>query len=274
MSAQLLSDPAACRRQRGAALGLALLAPVLAAAASYVAPPPPDAVVLAGTDRGAHADVFLSKQTPEEVRAFYAAQLGPLGRGASDYQALSPVILSYQQVLNILMSRHRDLTLADDLRVDVKWKPPGNGQAQCAGDFFRELFSISKLQHRETEFEALCKQYGYLQNAYFQRVPDPQHPGHLADADKVILARAHDSLGGSQSRALAPSAAQSAQQIGALALSGHAQEASALAAQLQQQALKATSGVTDWNAWVGVLRQGDAVGYRTWVELPTHPSTW
>jgi hypothetical protein len=218
--------------------------------------------------------VFLSKKPAEEVRAFYAAKLGPLGRGASDYEALSPVVLSYQQVVNILSSHHGDLTLADDLRVSVKWKPPANGQSSCAGDFFRELLAIAQIQKRQTAFEALCRQYGYLQNAYFQRVPDPHHAGQWSEADKVILARAHEAHGGSQARALAPTAAQTAQQLPALALSGHGTEAAALAAQFQQQALQATSGVTDWDAWVGVLKEGDAVGYRTWILLPTHPSTW
>jgi hypothetical protein len=54
----------------------------------------------------------------------------------------------------------------------------------------------------------------------------------------------------------------------------HGTEVAALAAQFQQQALQATSGVTDGDAWVGVLKEADAVGYRTWILLPTQPSTW
>ena len=42
----------------------------------------------------------------------------------------------------------------------------------------------------------------------------------------------------------------------------------------KQQALQSTSGLTDWNAWVQVLKEGDAQAYRTWVVLPTHPNTW
>lgn len=121
------------------------------------------------------------------------------------------------------------------------------------------MIAITRLQKREGEFSALCKEYGYLQNAYFQRVPDPGHPGVLADADKIILAQA---------------SAQMSQRIAQLAMSGHSAEAQALATQLTQQEMQMGGSVADWNGWVGVLRHGDAVGYRTWVMIPTHPGTW
>jgi hypothetical protein len=34
------------------------------------------------------------------------------------------------------------------------------------------------------------------------------------------------------------------------------------------------NSVADWNGWVEVLKEGDSMGYRTWVLIPTHPSTW
>ncbi len=166
------------------------------------------------------------------------------------------------------------MTLADDLRVRIQWKPPGNGQASCTGDFFRELFAISQIQKRQTEFDALCKQYGYLQNAFFQRVPDPHGPGKWIDADKDILARAHEKQGGQQAKALSATSAQTAQRIAQLALSGNGAAANSLASQLTQQATQTGNSVTDWNAWVAVLKEGDAMGYRTWILIPTHPITW
>jgi hypothetical protein len=254
----------------------AVLLSASAGAATYIAPAPPEAVTLRGlSNPGSHHDIFLSKRSADEIRAFYAAKLGPLTsqtRGADE--ADSPVVLSYQQVVDILFSRHGDVTLADDLRVKILWKPPGNGQASCAGDFFRELFAISQIQKRQTEFDVLCKQYGYLQNAYFQRVPDPHRAGQWIDADKVILARAHEKHGGQQAKGLSATSAQTAQHIAQLALSGNAAAANALAGQLTQQATQTSNGVTDWNAWVGILKEADAVGYRTWIMIPTHPSTW
>ena len=246
-----------------------------AGAASYIAPVPPDAVVLRGVQRSAHYDIYLSKRPPDEVRAFYAAKLGPLtSQTHSAYEADSPVILRYQQVVDILLSRHGDVTLADDLRVSIQWKAPGNGQQQCVGDFFRELFTISQIQQRQRQFDALCKQYGYLQNAYFQRVPDPHRAGQWIDADKALLARAHENSGGRQAKALSQTSAQTAQQIAQLAMSGHGAEANSMATQFTQQAMQTSNSVTDWSAWVEVLKSADAVGYRTWVMLPTHPSTW
>lgn len=255
-------------------LGSALISGY-AAAATYIAPIPPDSVVLRTPTRDAHFDIFLSKRPPEEIRAFYAAHGGPLtSQTNSAYEADTPALLSYQQVLDILISRHRDLTLADDLRVTIRWRAPANGQESCVGEFFHELFTIAKIQNRQTQFDALCKQYGYLQNAYFQRVPDPKHPGKRADADKVILARAHEQHGGQQARSLASTSASSAQQIAALALSGNGARANELAKQLTQQAMQTSGAVADWDAWVAVLKEGDAAGYRTWVLIPTHPSTW
>ncbi len=253
-----------------------LLLAAAANAASYVAPAPPEAVILRGqTGRDVSYDIFLSKRPPEEIRAFYAAKLGPFtSQTGSATEADSPVVLAYQQVVEILMSRHRDVTLADDLRVAIKWKPPANGQASCTGDFFRELFAIAQMQKRQTEFDALCKQYGYLQNAYFQRVPDPHRTGQWLDADKAILARAHENHGGVQARALSATSALTAQRIAQLALSGNGAAANVLAAQFTQQATQTGNSVADWSAWVDVLKEGDAMGYRTWILLPTHPSTW
>jgi len=197
------------------ALCASLLLGASASAATYIAPAPPDAVTLRGaTTPGSHYDILLSKRSPDEIRAFYAAKFGPLTnetRGANE--ADSPVVIAYQEVVDILISRHRDVTLADDLRVRIEWKPPGNGQTRCTGDFFRELFAISQIQKRQTEFDALCKQYGYLQNAYFQRVPDPHRAGQWIDADKAILARAHENQGGQQAKALSANSAQTAQRI-------------------------------------------------------------
>jgi len=252
-----------------------LLLPAPLCAATYIAPIPPDAVVLRGTSPGQHYDIFLSKHTAKEIRDFYSAKLGPLAsRTGSAYEAESPPVLRYQQVVDILNAHHGDLTLADDLRVSIRWKPVSNGQSQCAGDFFRELFAIAQIQKRQSELDALCKEYGYLQNAYFQRVPDPQRPGQWIDADRAILARAHEAHGGRQAQALGQSSAELGQRIAQLAMSGQSAEANALAAQLTQQGAQASGSVADWSAWVGVLKEGDALGYRTWVLLPTHPSTW
>ena len=258
------------------ALCAGLLLAASASAATYIAPPPPEAVTLRGsTTPGSHYDIFLSKRSPDEIRAFYAAKLGPIASQThSAYEADSPVVLAYQQVVDILLSRHRDVTLADDLRVKIQWKPPGNGQAGCTGDFFRELFAISQIQKRQTEFDALCKQYGYLQNAYFQREPDPHRARQWIDADKLILARAHENQGGQQAKALSATSAQTAQRIAQLALSGNGAAANALAGQLARQATPTSSSVADWSAWVGILKEGDAMGYRTWIMIPTHPNTW
>jgi hypothetical protein len=264
------------------ALFAALIFAASASAATYIAPTPPEAVPLRGsTTTGSHYDIFLSKRSPDEIRAFYAATIGTLTsqtRGADE--ADTPVILAYQKVVDILVSRHRDVTLADDLRVRIRWKPPGNGQvlgngqASCAGDFFRELFAIAQIQKRQTEFDALCKQYGYLQNAYFQRVPDPHRAGQWIDADKDILGRAHENHGGQQAKALSATSAQTAQRIAQLALSGNGAAANALAGQLTQQATQTGNTVVDWNGWVEILKEGDAMGYRTWILIPTHPGTW
>jgi hypothetical protein len=247
-----------------------------ASAATYIAPAPPDSVVLRGlSDRGALYDVFLSKRPPEVVRAFYAATLGAFpSQTRSAFEADSPVVLRYQQVLDILNARHGDLTLADDLKVTIRWKPESNGQANCVGDFFRELYTTAQLQKRQTEFDALCKQYGYLQIAFFQRVPDPHHAGQWLDADKLILARAHEQHGGQQAKALSATSAQTAQRIAQLALSGNGAQANALAAQLTQQATQTGNGLADWDGWIEVLKEGDTMGYRTEVMIPRHPSTW
>ena len=257
-------------RRIAAMAAAALCLTPAARSASYIAAPPPDAVRLNGVGAGAHYDVFLSKRPLEEVRALYAARDKP---GFSN-QADGPVILSYQQVVDILLARHGDVTLADDLRVTVKWQPAASGEVSCAGGFFQQLLVISQMQRRRAEFDALCRQYGYLDHAFFQRVPDPAHPGRWVEADKEILARAHRANGGQQTQGLAANSAQTAQRLEALALSGQSAQVAALAAQFNQQALQASAGLTDWNAWVKVLKDGDAQAYRTWVMLPTHPNGW
>ena len=261
--------------QMAVALSVALMLSLLAAAATYVAPAPPDAVILRGLRSGDPSyDIFLSKRTPEEIRGFYA-HLGPLSSQThSAYEVATPPVLTYQRVADILIARHRDVTLADDLRVSIHWKPPANGQETCTGNFFRELNAISRMRHREAEFEALCKQYGYLQNAYFQRVPDPHRAGRWVDADEAILARAHEIHGGQQVASLNAYAAQTAERLAQLALDGQGTEAGALATQFTQQATQTANRVVDWNAWVAVLKEGAAMGYRTWVLVPTDPGTW
>jgi hypothetical protein len=183
-------------------------------------------------------------------------------------------VLTYDQVLAILQSRHGDLTLADDLFVTIKWRPVPSGHASCNGDFFQQLNVIARAQKRETEFAALCKQYGYLDSAFFQRVPDSRRPGQWTDADKEILARASANLGGNQAKALAGNAAETAQRLQQLAMSGHTAEAKALADQFKQQVVQTTGSALDWDGWVKVLKDADAMAYRTWIMLPTHPSTW
>jgi len=256
---------------------LVLCQAMAADAQSYIAPVPKDSVPLA--DPGQQDKtfrVFLSKQTPEEVQAFFAATTGPFKKASSDaHEAQSPVVLSYDQVLKILQSRHRDLTLADDLSIQIKWKvtPPSRGE--CMGDFFQQLYVLAQAQQqRQTEFAALCKQYGYLDNAFFQRVPDPHRAGQWIDADKEILSRARASHVGQPAQSLAANAADTAQKLQQLVLSGRTAEAQALAEQLKQQTQQMTTGVLDWDTWVKVLKEGDAAAYRTWILLPTHPSTW
>jgi len=57
-------------------------------------------------------------------------------------------------------------------------------------------------------------------------------------------------------------------------LSGNGAAANSLASQFTQQATQTSGSVADWSAWVEILKEGDAVGYRTWILIPTHPSTW
>ena len=250
--------------------------PQHAAAASYIAPPPPESQTLEGPPApGDHYRVFLSKRPAEEITAFYAAKFGAMTNVThSSNELQSPVILSYQPVVNILRANHGDVTLADDLRVIVRWKPPANSQRECAGEFLGDLYPIAQEQHRQAEFHDLCERYGYLQNAYFQRVPDPQHPGHWIDADKWLLAAAHQRQNRQPAQALGAASAETAQRLTQLALSGHTAEANALAAQFRQQATQTTGTVTDWNAWLDVLKRADVAAYRTWVLIPTHPSGW
>jgi hypothetical protein len=256
---------------------LAMGGSLTAIAATFIAPEPRDSVTLAGPmpDASPTFRIFLSKQAPEDVQAFYAAKLGAFTKKSSaSYEAQSPVVLTYQQVLDILLARHRDETLADDLFVTIKWKPVPSGHASCNGDFFQQLNVIAQTQHRQSEFEALCKQYGYLDNAFFQRVPDSRRPGQWVDADKDILARAHDTLGGQQTKALAGNTAEIAQRLQQLTLGGQTGDAKALAEQLKQQVMQTSGSVLDWDGWVKVLKEADAMAYRTWIMLPTHPSTW
>jgi len=257
-------------------LAVSLVLSPYVAAATYIAPPPPQSVALAGPRvAGDHYRVFLSKRPAEEITAFYAARFGAMTDPTHRSNELqSPVILSYQQVVNLLLASHGDVTLADDLRVIVRWKPPANGQRQCAGEFLGDLYPIAQIQHRQAEFHELCERYGYLQNAYFQRVPDPRRPGQWIDADKWLLAIAHERQNRQPARALGATSAQTAQRLAQLALSGRTAEANALAAQFRQQAAQATGTVTDWNAWLDVLERADAAAYRTWVLIPTHPNTW
>jgi len=257
-------------------LGLSAALAPYAAAATYIAPPPPESQALEGPPApGDHYRVFLSKRPAEEITAFYAARFGAMTNLThSSNELQSPVILSYQQVVNILLADHGDVTLADDLRVIVRWKPPANGQRECAGEFLGDLYPIAQEQHRQAEFHDLCERYGYLQNAYFQRVPDPQHPGHWIDADKWLLAAAHQRQNRQPAQALGAASAETAQRLTQLALSGHTAEANALAAQFRQQATQTTGTVTDWNAWLDVLKRADVAAYRTWVLIPTHPSGW
>ncbi|HUL80769.1 MAG TPA: hypothetical protein VL131_01420 [Gammaproteobacteria bacterium] len=247
-----------------------------AGAESYVAPVPKDSVPFADpAERDPTYRVFLSKQTPEEVQAFYASTTGPFTKPSSDsHEAHSPVVLSYDQVLKILQSRHRDLTLADDLSITIKWKVVPAGHGDCMGDFFQQLYVIAQAQKRQAEFAGLCKQYGYLDYAFFQKVPDSHRPGKWIDADKDILARAHATHVGQPAQGLATNAAETALKLQQLILSGHAEEAKALAEQLKQQTQQITDTALDWDAWVKVLKEGDGQAYRTWIFLPTHPSTW
>ncbi len=248
-----------------------------AQATAFLAPEPPDSVVLAApAERGRPLyRVFLSKRAPEEIRAFYDAQVGPFTQGPSAAHGVeSRVVLTYQQVLDILHARRRDLTLADDLKVKIDWKPPPASHAACSGDFFQQLMTIARLQKRQPEFDRLCARYGYLESAYFQKVPDPRRAGQWIDADKEILARAHDRHGGRQTKELGASSQQTAQRMQELALSGRTAEARALAEQFKAQAARTTDSAMDWDAWVKVLEEGDAQGYRTWIFLPTHPSEW
>jgi hypothetical protein len=260
------------------AIGFALL--LLSAAvnaATFIAPEPPDSVALNGQPAAdqRYYRIFLSKRSPEEIRAFYDAKVGPFSSGPSAaHGAESRVVLTYQQVLDILQARRGDLTLADDLKVKIDWKPLPANHAVCTGDFFQQLMVIVRLQKRQPEFDGLCKQYGYLENAYFQKVSDPKHAGQWIEADKAILARAHDNNGGNQTQALAANSQQMAQRMQQLAMSGHTAEARELAEQFKKQVTQTTDSTMDWDAWVKVLKDGDAMAYRTWIFLPTHPSTW
>lgn len=120
-------------------------------AATFIAPEPPESVVLKGpAERGPVTNrIFLSKKSPDEICAFYDAKFGLFSKGPfSDHGAESRVIVTYQQAVDILLSRHRDVTLADDLTVKIDWKPLPANHAVCTGDFFQQLMTIAKVKKR------------------------------------------------------------------------------------------------------------------------------
>jgi hypothetical protein len=258
-----------------AALTAALLACAATPAAEHIAPSPPDSVLLNGHDaKSDHADMFLSKRTVQELGEFYTASLGNTAGSVSPAkEGETGIVLTRQQVAELLIGRHKDPAAAKDLRVSLHAKPPVPAAADCRGEPFRHLRVLSRLKHRHNEFRLLCQQYGHLQNDYFQRLPNEAHPGRWLAANDVIL-RAREAQLEQGLTALNDGSEQASQLLSALALAGRADAAEALAADFSATAQAEARRLTDWDAEVEVLKALDAVSYRTLIILPVRPDSW
>lgn len=257
------------------ALTAALLTCAPAPAAEHIAPSPPDSVLLNGHDaRVDHADIFLSKRSVQQLGEFYTASLGNAADpGSPAKEGETGIVLTRQQVAELLIARHKDPAAAKDLAVRLHAKAPVSAAADCRGEPFRRLRVLSRLEHRHKEFGLLCQQYGHLQNDYFQRLPNEAHPGRWLAANDVILSAREAQLEQGLMQ-LNDGSEQSSRLLSALALAGRAEAAAALAAEFSATAQAQARRLTDWDAEVEVLKALDAVSYCTLIILPVRPESW
>lgn len=241
-----------------------------ALAQTLITTPPPDSVELRlpRSQNPPSVKTFLSKRGPDELKSTYGAagiKLHNVDNGrATEFSMQSDIIVSYQESLDVLIKKGGDVTNADDVRVVISWKDRGG--EPCNGEYLGGLANLLLVdKSRKSEFDAICKRYGYIDNAYFQQVPDPKNPSTLIGADAMIKDK--------WSKAT-PTPKPTEAELNQLMMTSDPQKASA--AMNRYKTMVDASGkpqsVQDvWNVHLSHIKELDQYAYRTAVAIPVDP---
>ncbi len=264
----------------GVVLALWSLCALGAPEGGLLAPVYPGAVHAPEYDSG-RFEVFLSRDPPDKVSAWYRSRLGKAPEQVTGHHDWFP-LLTQQEVVRIRRSAHRDWTGVEAAGVDVRRHPlAGTGAdvewvrsqaAPCLSDHFMVLRDlVSRGMGSQADFDALCRKYGWIEHAYY-RMYDPD--GLRQPMDKHLLEQARKRLYADTYHDAAEADALG-RRMQELVQQGRFEEAGKLMQRFQglHQASAGLPGDA-WARWVEYLQQVALQAYPTMIRIHKHPLNW
>lgn len=248
-------------------IGLLLGAFVSAPAADRVAPVYPGAVHAPEYDSG-YAEVWLSRDPPERVAAWYTQKLGPPTRAREGKEWVF-VVMSQNETIAALEKGGRHWTMVEDAGVQIQGRIRHGDQ--CVSDHFSMLRQLIDRGGSQAEYDRLCETHGWIESAFY-RLHDPE--GDAKPMDVYLYERDKAALTGNAGAGAVDTAAIG-QRMQALVMQGRAEEAARLMESLAgAHQASGTLPEDAWARWVAHIESVAEQAFRTVIRIHKDPAVW
>ena len=215
--------------------------------------------------------MFLIKDGPEEVLAYYSKQGLAMGEPTSSHLGGLLADSHSREILDskAVSDRLEDFTLVRSAGMEV-FKP----QARDRGvylDLSRN--SVINGHHSQAELEQLAERYAYLESCVFEVMKNDN--GQWLPADKVLVDKYYAARKDAFSEP-AMDMEQLARKMQELVLAGRMQEAQALTEKMTSGlgALDDTAAADTWQDGLDLLQELNLHAYRTVILIDKKPEQW
>ena len=261
---------------RRAAVAVMLVALLLggmaeARAVSLVAPVYPDSTPVGPADPGD----FLSKNSFDEVRAFYLRDRGHVTREETHAERGRMAFFEYMDVREV--QRHDPVGSAIGVRI---YSRPRRGVQEPAtslpvvGDIFGKLkLLLGQGSLSRTEYDALVERYSSLAAWYYPLTGKSDASGRAETVDAAINRRCE--AGGAQGESQAQEMEALGRRAEELMTQGRQREAMDLMrrmGQMAQSVHEQSSGIEGVEKWKNCLEELEENGYQTRIEVALDPA--
>lgn len=217
----------------------------------------------------AERQVFLAKESPQEVVAFYAERLGPLEESGQDKPERGRSFVRILMPAAETGRRAPSMVLARDAGIEVLQRAPRDRDHY----FWQLRDSVLRGLHTAAEFEAVASRYRWLETAFFPHIDDGS--GQLKPADKVITDRF---AAARKAQLSAPTGDMQTvgREIQELMAAGRYEEASKRMEDMQQAmgGLQSVVETDPWQEGLDYLTELEKQAYRAAIIIDRDPALW